>query len=297
MIPTENSRTGAAVPACQDCRGRPLSTRPTLARFTSKEVGHLVETISISDNAAIRLLTMDRPDVLNSVNLAMMDELTDAFTKAAADDAVKVLVLTGAGRAFSAGADISEMDAPQDLQGRGQSNMDEMVSAIIDFPKPFIAAVNGVGAGYGATVCGLADLVVMSTSARLRCPFSALGIPPELASTYSFSRLMGHQRATWFLLASQWITATECVEAGLALEAVEPDALMPRVLEMATVLASLPLTALMTNKKLIVEPHREAMHQAMWREIRALDDLGGGPANREAIAAFREKRDPDFTNM
>ena len=203
MIPTENSRTGAAVPACQDCRGRPLSTRPTLARFTSKEVGHLVETISISDNAAIRLLTMDRPDVLNSVNLAMMDELTDAFTKAAADDAVKVLVLTGAGRAFSAGADISEMDAPQDLQGRGQSNMDEMVSAIIDFPKPFIAAVNGVGAGYGATVCGLADLVVMSTSARLRCPFSALGIPPELASTYSFSRLMGHQRATWFLLASQ----------------------------------------------------------------------------------------------
>ena len=72
---------------------------------------------------------------------------------------------------------------------------------------------------------------------------------------------------------------------------------MPRVLEMATVLASLPLTALMTNKKLIVEPHREAMHQAMWREIRALDDLGGGPANREAIAAFREKRDPDFTNM
>ena len=144
-----------------------------LARFTSKEVGHLVETISISDNAAIRLLTMDRPDVLNSVNLAMMDELTDAFTRAAADDAVKVLVLTGAGRAFSAGADISEMDAPQDLQGRGQSNMDEVVSAIIDFPKPFIAAVNGVGAGYGATVCGLADLVVMSTSARLRCPFSA----------------------------------------------------------------------------------------------------------------------------
>lgn len=71
-----------------------------------------METISISDNAAIRLLTMDRPDVLNSVNLAMMDELTDAFTKAAADDAVKVLVLTGAGRAFSAGADISEMDAP-----------------------------------------------------------------------------------------------------------------------------------------------------------------------------------------
>jgi len=74
----------------------------------------------------------------------------------------------------------------------------------------------------------------------LRCPFSALGIPPELASTYSFSRLMGHQRATWFLLASQWITATECVEAGLALEAVEPDALMPRVLEMATVLVSVP---------------------------------------------------------
>lgn len=256
-----------------------------------------METISISDNAAVRVLTMDRPDVLNAVNLVMMDELVDAFNAAAADDAVKVLVLTGAGRAFSAGADISEMDAPEDPQGRRQSDVLEKVAAMIDFPKPFIAAVNGVGAGYGATVCGLADLVVMSTSARLLCPFSALGLPPELASTYSFARLMGHQRATWFLLASQWMTAAECVEAGLALEAVEPEALMPRVLEMAAVLASLPMAALITNKKLMVEPHREAMHQAMWREIRALDDLGGGPANREAIAAFREKRDPDFSDM
>jgi enoyl-CoA hydratase/carnithine racemase len=265
--------------------------------LTSEEAGFGVETISISDNAAVRVLTMDRPEVLNSVNRMMMDELAYAFAAAAADDAVKVLVLTGAGRAFSAGADISEMDAPSGAQNRGQVDMDEMVGSMIDFPKPFIAAVNGVGAGYGATVCGLADLVVMSTSARLRCPFSALGIPPELASTYSFSRLMGQQRAAWFLLASQWMTAAECVDAGLALEAVEPEELMPRVLERAAVLAALPLASLMANKQLIVEPHREAMHEAMWREIRALGDLGGGPANREAIAAFREKRDPDFSDM
>jgi enoyl-CoA hydratase/carnithine racemase len=265
--------------------------------LTSEEVGSEMETISISDNAAIRVLTMDRPEVLNAVNLVMADELADAFTAAAADDAVKVLVLTGAGRAFSAGADISEMGAPQDPKQRRQSDMDGMVGAMIDFPKPFIAAVNGVGAGYGATVCGLADLVVMSTSARLRCPFSALGLPPELASTYTFSRLMGPQRAAWFLLAGQWMTAAECVEAGLALEAVEPEALMPRVLERAAVLASLPMASLTTNKRLLVEPHRGAMHEAMWREIRALENLGGGPANREAIAAFREKRDPDFSDM
>jgi enoyl-CoA hydratase/carnithine racemase len=86
---------------------------------------HEVETVGVSDNAAIRVLTMNRPDVLNAVNLAMMDELADAFTAAATDDAVKVLVLTGAGRAFSAGADISEMDAPQDPQGRRQSDMEK----------------------------------------------------------------------------------------------------------------------------------------------------------------------------
>ena len=147
---------------------------------TTGEPGHGVETITISNHAAVRVLTMDRPEVLNSVNRVMMDELADAFIAAGADDTVKVLVLTGAGRAFSAGADISEMDAPRASHPPGQGKLDVVIGALIDLPKPFVAAFNGLGAGYGATVCGL---------------------------------------------AAEWMTAAECVEAGLASEAVEPEAL------------------------------------------------------------------------
>jgi enoyl-CoA hydratase/carnithine racemase len=254
-----------------------------------------IETLNLRDVSGVRIVEMNRPQALNAFNNLLMDELTEAFLGAAADSQVKVLVLTGAGRAFSAGADLLEMGQPSSRPIR--HGFAGLLKAILDFPKPFIVAVNGVGAGIGATICGLADLVYMSEQARLRCPFSALGLTAEAGSTLLFPLLLGRQRATWFLLAAEWMSAAECVEAGLALELLAPETLMPRVVEQAQKLARLPQSSLQTTKKLLLDPIRVQLEASIEAENAALAQLVGKAANREALAAFRDKRDPDFTNL
>ena len=172
-----------------------------------------------------------------------------------------------------------------------------MISINVDFPKPFIVAVNGVGAGIGATICGLADLTYIAEGARLRCPFSALGLTAEAASTYMFPQLMGRQRASWFLLSAEWMSAQQCVEAGLALELCSADTLIPRAMEQGAKLAKLPLASLITTKALIMAPLRDQMKASIKAENEGLARLGGGAANQEALAAFREKREPDFSSL
>jgi enoyl-CoA hydratase/carnithine racemase len=170
-----------------------------------------------------------------------------------------------------------------------------MLDAIVDFPKPFLVAVNGVGVGIGATICGLADAAFMAREARLRCPFSALGLTAEAGSTYAFPQLMGRQRATWFLLAAQWMSGEECERAGLVLQAVPLEELKAVVMAHAQMLAALPLASLVTTKRLIMDPLKLQLRASIAAENRALAELVGGPANREALAAFRDKREPDFS--
>ena len=251
-----------------------------------------MDTLAISTDAAVRVVEMNRPDSLNALNPQMMDALAETFLSTARDDEIKVLVLTGAGRAFSAGADLAATDDYKPKYG-----LAGMIDAMIDFPKPFIAAVNGLGVGYGATVCGLADFVIMSEKGRLRAPFSALGLTAELSSTYTFPRLMGRQRASWFLLAAEWLTANECLEAGLAMEVVPADQLMTRTHEQANKLAKLPLASLVMTKRLIIDPLRDQMKASVIAENAGLAALRGGQANKEAVTAFLEKRAPDFTGI
>ena len=172
-----------------------------------------------------------------------------------------------------------------------------LLDTLIDFPKPFIVAINGVGAGIGATICGLADFAFMAESARLRCPFSALGLTAEAGSTYLFPRLMGRQKASWFLLAAEWMSAADCLEAGLVMDVLADDELMPGVLAEAGKLAALPLASLQTTKKLIMDPLREQIRASAKAENEGLAAMVGGAANQEALLAFREKREPDFTEI
>jgi enoyl-CoA hydratase/carnithine racemase len=251
----------------------------------------MMETLNVTRSNGIEFVEMDRPDALNAFSSLLMDELTEAFMSANNDDNVKVLVLTGAGRAFSAGADLQEMGR---MERTPRYTLQDLLFAIIDFEKPFLVAVNGVGAGIGATICGLADFVFMSEKARLRCPFSALGLTAEAASTYTFPALMGRQAASWFLLSSEWMSAEACVESGLALECLAHEELIPRVMNRAEVLAALPSESLKKTKSLMVSHHKDAMKAAIKAENIGLAELAGGPANKEALSAFREKREPLF---
>ncbi len=245
-------------------------------------------------NEGVRIVTLNRADALNAFSLEVMDALCEEFLAAATDDDVRVLVLTGAGRAFSAGADLKakaagEAPAKHGLQG--------LLDAIIDFPKPFIVAANGLGVGIGCTILGLADMSFVAESSRFRCPFSALGLTAEASSTYTFSRLLGHQKASWILLSSEWVSAKDCVDAGLAMKSYPDEGFLASVMDHANTLARLPIASLLQTKALMMAPHRAQMKQAVLDENAALAKLSGGPANREAIAAFMEKRDPDFSGF
>jgi enoyl-CoA hydratase/carnithine racemase len=253
-----------------------------------------METLNITNDGAIRIVELDRPEALNAFNSLLMDELADAFLDAGRDDSMKIVVLTGAGRAFSAGADLMDMGR---AQAEPRHGFPGLLDAIIDFPKPFVVAVNGLGAGIGATICGLSDFTYMSSTARLRCPFSALGLTAEAASTYLFPLLLGRQNANWFLMSSQWIDAVKCKEMGLALDVFEAENFLESTLEQARVLANLPLASLCMTKKLMLDPIRDQIKASAKAENQGLAELVGGAANKEALRAFREKREPDFSNL
>jgi enoyl-CoA hydratase/carnithine racemase len=255
--------------------------------------------LGVDDRDRVRTLTLNRPEALNAFNEALYDELTVALRDAAADEAVAVVLLTGTGRAFSAGTDLAEM---ADRVGNpsfvpGKHGFTGLIDALEEFDKPLILAINGLGLGIGLTIIGFADLAFMSTEARLKCPFSSLGVAPEAASSYLLPHLIGRQNAAWVLMSSEWITASEAIDMGLVWRTCEPDSLMEVAHDHATRLAALPISSLRAIKRTMTEPLREGIAAARQRENQCFADLMGGPANLEALAAFAEGRAADFTNL
>jgi enoyl-CoA hydratase/carnithine racemase len=256
-------------------------------------------SLRVDDSARVRTLTLDRPDALNAFNEALYDALTEALLDAAADPAVAVVLLTGEGRAFSAGTDLMEMAErttnPDFVAGR--HGFLGLVDALVEFPKPLVLAVNGIGLGIGVTIIGFADLAFMATTARLKCPFTSLGVAPEAASSYLLPLLIGRQNAAWTLMSSEWIGAAEAHEMGLVWKVCAPDELLAIARERAEVLASKPISSLTAVKRAMTAPLRAEIAAARERENQSFKDLLGGPANSEALTAFAEGRQPDFTHL
>ncbi|GHJ60372.1 enoyl-CoA hydratase [Nocardioides sp. OK12] len=250
--------------------------------------------LQIHDEHRVRTLTLDRPEALNAFDEALYDATADALLAAAEDPEVAVVLLTGAGRAFSAGTDLREMQliATDPAFERGRHGFPGLLDALVAFPKPLVVAVNGIGLGIGATVLGFADLAFMSSTARLQCPFTALGVAPEAASSYLLPRLMGHQAAAWMLLSSEWISADEALAAGLVWRVCEPDDLLPQARAHAMALARRPVVSLVAVKQAMTAPLRAGIDAARERENAAFAELMGGPANLEALAAFAGRRQP-----
>jgi enoyl-CoA hydratase/carnithine racemase len=249
--------------------------------------------IEVVDSNRVRLVRMNRPRARNAMNEMMWDGTAQALIDAATDPAIAVVVLTGVGESFSAGQDIHEMAAGADGNLiRGRYGFSGLADTLVSFPKPFLCAVNGMGVGFGATVVGLADLVFMSSTARLKCPFSDLGIAPELASTVTFPDLAGRQQAMWALLSSEWLSAEQCREMGLAFVVCAPDQLMAITMQHARLLATKPISSLVATKRLVLDGIEDRIKAAIEREGSVLGELIGGSANREALQAFAEKRPP-----
>jgi enoyl-CoA hydratase/carnithine racemase len=248
-------------------------------------------TLLIDDENRVRTLTLNRPEALNAFNEALYDATTQALLDAAEDPEVAVVLLTGAGRGFSAGTDLAEMQAritdPQFQEGKyGFRGLIEALSA---FPKPLICAVNGVGLGIGTTILGYADLAFMSSAARLKCPFTSLGVAPEAASSYLLPQLVGRQNAAWLLLSSEWVDAQEALRMGLVWRVCEPEELLTETRRHADILAGRPISSLMAVKHTMLEPLRPEIAAATARENAHFAELMGAQANAAALADFSNR--------
>lgn len=246
-------------------------------------------TLLIEDHNRVRTLTLNRPEALNAFDEALYDATADALSAAAADPEVAVVVITGTGRAFSAGQDLTDMQARITDPGgfvAGKHGFPGLIDALAAFSKPLLCAVNGLGLGIGATILGFADLAFMSTTAKLKCPFTSLGVAPEAASSYLLPALLGRQNAAWLLMSSEWVDAAEALRMGLVWKVCEPDDLLPETRRHAELLASRPISSLRAVKESIMEPTRRAIAEARSREDAYFAELMGAQANADALAEF-----------
>ncbi|MEH3142303.1 MAG: enoyl-CoA hydratase-related protein [Mycobacterium kyogaense] len=248
-------------------------------------------TLQISDDNRVRTIVLDRPEALNAFTEELYLATATALTEASADPDVAVVLLTGAGRAFSAGNDLKEMQARiADGSYTGGSNFPTMITALAELTKPLICAVNGVGVGIGTTILGYADLVFMSSTARLKCPFTSLGVAPEAASSYLLPQLMGRQNAAWMLLSSEWVDAEEAHRMGIAWKVCAPEELMAEARRHADVLAARPISSLTAVKRTITQGYRPGIAEATARENAEFAELLGGVANAAALDQFSQRR-------
>ena len=233
------------------------------------------ERIRVDDRGHVRIVTFNRPDARNAFDVAMYRAAADALAAARDDVDVHAVVLTGAGTAFSAGQDLNEMRAfaSGTADTDGASGFPVLLDVVQSFPKPLLAAVNGVAVGLGFTILAHCDLVVVADEARFKVPFTELGVPAEAGSTFLFPMRMGWQRAAKVLFTSEWLSAEEVVDAGIALERCPGDQVIGRTLELADRIASLSPDSVQAIKRLLVEAHVPQVAAARRREEAAFAEL------------------------
>jgi enoyl-CoA hydratase/carnithine racemase len=243
----------------------------------------------------VLLATLNRPHKRNAFDDRQWDGLRDALNRARGDDSVAVVVLAGAGDDFSAGQDLAAFAGAAEPRADGNPNgFHGCVDAVFAFDKPLLAAVKGVAVGGGATLAIACDLVYAGESLRLRLPFVALGLVPEFASSYTLQSAIGRQRAAELFFTAEWVDAARAVEVGLAARAFPDAELLPATLAVAREIARWPVASLRATKRTLMVAHRAAIRAARDAEDDGMRIMAGSPENREAVAAFLQKRDPDF---
>lgn len=254
------------------------------------------ETIQLDITGAVARITLNRPDVLNSFNVAMHGELCDALGSLGDS---RVLVLTGAGRGFCAGQDLNDRavgaEHPVDLGATVETCWNPLVRKLVSLPQPVIARVNGVAAGAGASIALACDLVVAAKSATFVQSFSAIGLIPDRGGTWVLPRLVGQARALGLALTGEPLLAEQAAEWGLIWKAVDDAALDSEVDALADKLASLPPLGVAAIKEMIRSSWSHSLDEELIRQRDAMRRLGYTADYREGITAFLEKRPAKFT--
>jgi 2-(1,2-epoxy-1,2-dihydrophenyl)acetyl-CoA isomerase len=258
------------------------------------------QQVSVRRDGAVAWFTMSRPDKLNALTATMSSELEAAFTEARADPDVRCMVLTGEGRGFCAGQDLTEF---RDSYAKGQrpdieqhlaETYHRLIPAMVETPKPVIAAVNGVAAGAGLSLALACDIRVASDAARFTQAFVKIGLVPDSGGTFLLPRVVGYAKALELSMTGDMVDATEAHRIGLVNRVLPADAFADGVTDLARRLASLPTTAIAETKVLTLDALNLDLAEALAREAKAQARMGQTEDHLEGVMAFAEKRDPSF---
>lgn len=255
------------------------------------------EQLLYEQTGRVLVITLNRPEAMNAVTGQMNAEMIDAFKTAGADDSIGCVVITGAGRAFCAGADVKAFQSG--LQG-GQGYSGEMgptgrLQRLWSLPKPVIAAINGVAVGVGATMPLACDIRVGSDQARYGFIFRRLGLAPEFGSTFLLPRVVGLPRAMELCMTGRMVNADEALALGLVTSVWPRESFMDEVMKLADDLANGPTKALATAKEGFHRGLTSSLADAeSWEYGVANPALRAGPEYREGVTAAAEKRAPVF---
>ena len=254
----------------------------------------MTETVSYKTDAAVATVALNRPDSLNGFTSDMLRELLGALETAAADDDIRAVILTGEGRAFSAGADLKAGFEGRPVRQKLLFEYQPVMTAIAEMPKPVIAAVPGFAAGIGLSYALFADLLIMAEDAFLLSPFTTISLVPDGGANWLLVRQLGYHRAFQLSIESERITAARCLELGLANKVVPDGELQDAALDWAKSLSErAPLSIAATKKVMrMAMDHNWAscfnLEAELQGQLRDSDDAA------EGVAAFLEKRAPKF---
>ena len=250
--------------------------------------------VETTRDGAVLTITLNRPDVLNAFNAAMHQALSAALNEAKADD-VRAVVITGAGRGFCVGQDLTEFrEAPGDIGERLRGNYHPNILALRRLEKPVLAAVNGPAAGAGLSFACACDLRLAAVSATFVPAFINIGLVPDSGGTYFVRRLLGTARAFDWMTSGRRLSAAEALDWGLVSEVVPDEKLAERAAERAAELAAMPTRGVGLTKRLFDHAENATLEEQLELEAQLQTAATQTADFREGVDAFLEKREPRF---
>lgn len=242
----------------------------------------------------VGLLTLNRPQALNALNDALMDELGQALLALEQDTSIGAIVITGSAKAFAAGADIGAMKDWTYMDVYGTDYITRNWETLKRIRKPVIAAVAGYALGGGCELAMMCDVLVAADTAKFGQPEIKLGVIPGAGGTQRLPRAVGKAKAMDMVLTGRMMGAEEAERAGLVSRVVPADKLLDEAIEIGTVIAAMPLPAAMMAKECVNRAYESPLAEGMLFERRVFHSLFGTPDQKEGMAAFVEKRKPNF---
>lgn len=251
------------------------------------------QTIQFNVSDDIATLILNRPQVMNALNRQMRAEITEALTRLPAG--VRCAVITGSGKAFCSGQDLTDTEAARDLEKTLRDEYEPMLHAVRNCPAPVIAAVNGVAAGAGANLALVADIVIAAESASFIQAFTRIGLVPDAGGTWAIPRAVGAARAMGMMLFADPVPARQAADWGLIWEALPDSEFAEGVAARARQLSQGPTSAFLSIRQAVAESLDNDLEEQLQLEARLQGKAGRSADFREGVAAFLEKRKPAFT--